>query len=538
MAKEMLPDGWERPKWDERTSFPSRVLGALRRGLVRQFASDLQDPAGAQLRALSRVLDSARDTAFGRAYGLAKVRKVEDYRRAVPVQSFMEHQPWLEQVWRGETSVLSRHRVTGFVKSSGTTGAPKRLPVNEVWSTEIADAQFLWLLAMLAEQPEVSGGFALATVGKYPEAHSPAGIPIGANTGRMAMEQPFLVKSRYVVPREVWAIEDPDVRTYVALRIALARDIRTWTTANPSTLLAWSRAMLRWREDLSADLVDGTLTHGPAAMLDAGLRRRLWGWAFRKTPPTDFRPGAFWRLAAVNCWKGGFAPYFVERLPAALGFSGPIREVGITASEGYFAIPLHSSWWGGVAWGGGHFLEFVPEEGGEPCLLSELQIGARYRLVISTTAGLYRYDLEDVVKVVGWYSNTPLLTFCGKTQDTLSVVGEKVTVAQLASVMATFGALGGFSVGVGLAERPWYELWVEGDVDPVLFDQRLSDINAEYADRRATDRLGLPTVRRVPEGTWAQWRNRRLLEGVAEGQLKEPIFRRGSGPHPGVLPEG
>jgi len=241
----------------------------------------------------------------------------------------------------------------------------------------------------------------------------------------------------------------------------------------------------------------------------------------------------FWKLGAVNCWKGGFAPYFLDRLPEALGGVCRVREVGITASEGYFAVPLHSSWTGGVAWTRGHFLEFIPEEGGDALGVEEVTTGGRYRLVISTTAGLYRYDMEDVVEVVGWMGRTPLLTFVGKTRDTLSVVGEKVTTAQLSMILRQFPSVQGFSVGPILANRPWYELWVEGEVDPLRFDQALQTVNAEYADRRATDRMGVPTVRVLPPGTWADWRRARLAAGVAEGQLKEPIIRRGDGSDPG-----
>lgn len=526
-----VPDGWEIPVLDDRGSGPYRLLHALQRSLVRRFLRSVLEPEQAQVRALRRVLDAARGTRFARQHGLASVRSFAEYRAAVPVLSFDDHAPGLRREAAGQARSMVRHRVRSFVKTSGTTGEPKLLPVTGPWARAVSEAQALWVLAMVREQEEVTRGRALTTVGEAVEGHTSGGVPFGSNTGRMQAAQPWLVRRRYAVPGGVFSLDDVDLRHYVLLRLSLAWPVTTWTTANPSTVLALARAVERWREPLLADLADGTLHRGPAASLDPRQRRRWLRGVPRRALPDGFRLGTAWPLAAINCWKGGAAPFFLERLPRALGASPTVRDPGLSASEGYFGIPLHSTWSGGVAWTGGHLLELLPEGGGEPVLPHQAQLGREYRLVVSTTAGLYRYDLNDVVRVDGRYGRAPVLTFLRKGLDVLSVTGEKVTADQVGeAARRVLGDVAGFSVGVRMGERPTYVLCVEGQqVDGVAaaFDRALATLNPEYAGKRATDRLAPAQVVWLRAGTFRAQRREALARGAAEGQVKDAILLHG-----------
>jgi hypothetical protein len=535
-AQATLPDGWLAPVEPGRRGPSGRALRWLSRRALASFDEACRDPIAAQRRALARVLDSAVGTAFARDHGLGAGLELEGYRRAVPIRTGEAFAPWLERAARGETLALTRHPIASFVQTSGTAAARRLLPVTAPWAAEVGRAQAVWLAAMLDEQPElaVPGGRALASVGRRVEGVTIGGLPFGSNTGRMRAAQPWWVRIRYAAPAWIAELPDPELRTYVALRLALAVDVRSWTTASPSTVLAACRAMARHREALEADLVDGTLARGPAAGLAPADRRRLRPWVWRRRRlPADWRPAAFWpNLAAVNCWKGGQAAFFVERLPAALGATVPVREVGISASEGHLAVPLHSSWDGGVLCADGHLVELLPEGGGPPVLAHEVEVGGTYRVVLSTTAGLYRYDLGDLVRVVGRWRRAPLLTFVARVGQTSSMTGEKLTGEQV--VQAARAAVGPGAVGFALAalagDPACYALALEGAATADLasladrFDRELASRNVEYASKRATDRLGPVSAVALPTGAFDRWRAQRAADGVAEGQVKEPIF--------------
>lgn len=527
-----LPPGWQSPCLAGRGALSWRALRAVRGGALTRFLADLSSPERAQQQALERVLDSARGTRFAREHGLDSVRDLDGYRAAVPIRPPEHLEPWLRAQAAGEPDALTRHRVRSFVQTSGTTGSPRQLPVTEPWARCIAQAQAAWVLAMVAEQPGLlaPGARALASVGRAVEGTTSGGVPFGSNTGRMRAAQAWWVRLAYAVPAMVAELEGHELRTYVSLRLALAVDVRSWTTANPSTVLGVCRAMERHREALAADLVDSTLCRGPARALDRATRRRLRPWIWRRRRlPTDWRPASFWpNLLCVNCWKGGQAGFYLDRLPQALGADPPVREVGISASEGHLAVPLHSSWCGGVAAVGGHLIELVPELGGPPCLPHQVERGGVYRVVLSTTAGLYRYDLGDLVSVEGWFRRAPCLRFLRRAGQVRSMTGEKLTGEQVVQVARA--ALGsgvvGFIMCPILGDPGHYVLAFEGPVAPpaLAVDRALRHVNIEYDSKRTSERLAPVRVVALRPGTFDAWRRRRAAQGAAEGQIKEPIF--------------
>lgn len=512
-----------------------RLLRAGKRSLVERFLASVDDPEAAQQQQLSRIIANMQDTAFGKEHDLGRVKRLADLRHAAPVRTHAELLPWFERVAHGEGRVLTAEKVQILLETSGTTGTPKHLPCTRSWAAGVADAQAIWVLKMVRDHPEIRHGQALTVVSPQVHTHSPGGLPIGSNTGRMHAAQPWWVRRRYPVPDAVYALRPSELKWYTLLRFALQADISSITTANPSTVLLMSRLLQRWRLPLSRDLEAGTLRHGPAAMLDRWERFKLERRLRRCAPPADFRPGLAWPLRLVNCWKGGPAGYFVERLPNALGADIPIREVGITASEGYFAIPLGDDWPGGVMWSLGHVLEFVGDDG-EPRFGWQLEVGEHVRLVITTEAGLFRYDLADTLEVVGRVGRSPVLRFVGKSGRWLNATGEKVTGAQVSRAVATVAAshqledLVGFSARIRWGEVPVFELAVEGcDRDRIApfaaaFDRALRAENLEYDAKRESARLGDVLATPLPDGTLRRWRDARVAAGAPEGQVKDPVL--------------
>ena len=504
-----------------------RLLRFVLRDLVSRFVEDLGNPKAATERQLSALLAGGRDAAFLRDHKASKIQTLSDYRDAVPVRTHAELKPWLDRVAMGESSVLVSEPTDMLLETSGTTGQPKHLPVTRTWAEHVQQAQRLWTLAMVRDHPALSGGGALTMVSPAVHALSPGGIPIGSNTGRIRAAQPAWLRRRFVVPDEVMEISDPIARQYAVLRFGLGADVRSITTANPSLLLLLFRRLQEWREPLSADLHDGTLRHGAAVGLEPDLRQKLERRLRRESPPSDWSPTTIWNLSTVNCWTGGPAEYFAQRLQAQLG-TVPVREVGISASEGSFAFPLGHSSRGSVLWTGGHVMEFIDSEG-RLHWPWELDEGDRVRLVVSTAAGLFRYDMEDELEVVGHCLETPLVRFVGKSGRYLNTVGERVTEGQVSSAMAAVdGELVGFTVHPELGDIPSYVIAFEGKVCSSSlveqFDQALQSINVEYAGKRVSGRLGLPRILHLESGHYARYRLRRMSEGAPEGQLKDPIL--------------
>lgn len=491
---------------------PYRLLRAFGGAPAAAFDAGLNDPEAAQRRRLSAVLAETAGSAFGQDHGLVRVDSPEALRAAVPVRTHAEFLPWLDRVEAGEKGVLSTAPVLQLVQTTGTTGRPKRLPVTRTWSDSVAAAQRLWVLGLLRDDEALAGGSALSIVSAAVAGHTAGGVPYGSNTGRMFLEQPFWVRWRAPVPWAAYLLDDPETRQYAILRHALAADVRSWTAANPSSILLYTRRLSQWWEELVGDLADGTLRRTGQRGL---ARRRLAG-----------PPAWPWALRRVNVWRGGPAAFFAARVPAALGADVPLREAGLSASEGYFGVPVDDG--DPVAWLHGHLLEFIDERGGAHWAW-ELEEGRTYRLVVSTEAGLLRYDMGDLVRVTGFAGRTPRLVFVGRAAAELSAVGERVTEAQLLAAAARVcPAASHVSACIHWAEVPHLRLALglpEGAPAPseAALDAALAAENVEYADRREGGRYAPLTCLPLPEGTWDRWRDERVAAGAPEAQLKEPV---------------
>jgi hypothetical protein len=154
----------------------------------------------------------------------------------------------------------------------------------------------------------------------------------------------------------------------------------------------------------------------------------------------------------------------------------------------------------------------------------------------TTSAGLYRYDINDLVRVVDVYRDTPVIQFVRKGGGVSSITGEKLTESQVTT--ALLEALERepldvehFTACVQLGEPPAYALYVEGAAQAspdqlrrfaANVDRALCANNAEYEGKRASQRLGAPILKRVAPGSYQALRQKRVMEGASEAQVKIP----------------
>src|SRR5262249_49343993 len=91
-------------------------------------------------------------------------------------------------------------------------------------------------------------------------------------------------------------------------------------------------------------------------------------------------------------------------------------------------------------------------------LADERDRGGRYRVVLPTAGGLYRYQLRDEVEVVGFHHQCPLLRFAGKYDGTSDLVGEKLAEPHVRAVLdrllAARGSQPCFALLVPILARP------------------------------------------------------------------------------------
>ncbi len=548
---------------------------ALRKKLAA-FDRALLNPHDAQMQRLRMILALGAGTAFGEEHGFCGIATAEEFRRRVPVRPYAEFAPWIERMKNGERNVLTPEQPDMFGVTSGSSAAPKFIPQTRAFTREHHLAHLIWIFNMLRDHPG-SVGRTFSMISPAEDGRTPGGIPYGSSSGKQYRDQNIPVRMMHAVPYEVFLAKNCHAKYHAALVYALAADLRTVNSVNPSTLVLLGHLLNEQATELLEDLGRGTLDHAPGLSAE---EKKLYARKLRPRPERRRRlleiyqsegcllPRHAWpEIRVVNTWQGGNAPFYLPGVRELWG-DVPQRCLGLRATEGMFNIPLADDTPSGPLAVCSHFLEFSegeepPQPFGRTLLAHELEVGKRYRLIITTSGGLYRYDLADIVEVTGRRGATPEVAFLHKAGGVLSLTGEKVCEDQLVATMATLAKqtrpLSGFTVTVELSQTPRYVLAVELAPDtearialpnPMqaaaphtldllrqmgrIFDRELGRLNIEYAAKRESGRLAAPSVLLLAPETYREHRLRQVAEGRPDGQIKPPHILKPVGP--GTVP--
>jgi hypothetical protein len=478
---------------------------------------------------------------FGRYYGFANIRTYADFTRQVPIMRYEVLAPYVDRVKAGDVHAMfgPGQKVLMFAKTSGTTDQPKYVPVTGAFLEEYRRGWNAFGVKVIRDHPGCFLRPIVQVASPMDEEHTPSGVPCGAITGLIAATQNRLVRRYYVVPPEVAYVPDADARYYCVVRFAVTCDPAFFIAASPATQLRLARTLDSRAAALVRDVHDGAIAADLNIPQD--IRRKL---STRVSPDPHtaqwledivqrtgrLLPRDVWRLGFLANWTGGTMGLYLRDFSEYFGET-PVRDVGLIASEGRMSIPIEDGTPSGLLNVPDNFYEFIPagEYGQQDATVlraHELEVGAEYFILLTTSAGFYRYDIGDRVRVTGHCGETPLIEFLHKGVHASSLTGEKLTEQQAVLAFAALGAeLAGaarhFVLAPQWGETPFYRLHIEdGELPPAALDQfacaydkRLQAINIEYASKRSSGRLGPIELNVVPAGFLIE-RDR----GIAERQ--------------------
>ena len=142
------------------------------------------------------------------------------------------------------------------------------------------------------------------------------------------------------------------------------------------------------------------------------------------------------KLSLVSCWADSDSYEIFIKLKEKLNFDRKNMDLkfqgkGLMSTECIVSFPLENVKNGSVAAYNSFFYEFIQVSDDElenrsPKLLDELELGERYCVVVTTNAGLYRYNTNDIVEVTGFYHKIPIVKFVGRINNFSDIVGEKL----------------------------------------------------------------------------------------------------------------
>ena len=359
--------------------------------LYTEHAGELQ--AGV----LKRLVRMAANTEWGKKYDYASIRTYEDFKKRLPIQTYEEIKPYVARLRAGEQNLLWPSEIRWFAKSSGTTNdKSKFLPVSK---ESLQDTHYQ------------GGKDAVAIyLGINPESRffSGKGLILGGS------HSPNL-NSNHSLVGDLSAILIQNVHPLVNYIRVPSKEIALMSEFEPKM------------EAIANSTIHANVTNlsGVPSWMLVLVKHIL-----EKTGKQSLEE--VWPNLEVFFHGGvAFTPYR-EQYRQVIKSSKMHYVETYNASEGYFGTqndPNDPAMLLMIDYG--VFYEFIPledvgKENPRIYCLEEVELNKNYAMVISTSAGLWRYMIGDTVKFT---NNRPYkFVITGRTKHFINAFGEELIV--------------------------------------------------------------------------------------------------------------
>ncbi|KAM6951250.1 GH3 domain-containing protein isoform 1-T2 [Aplochiton taeniatus] len=422
-----------------------KVVGWLGKRQRRKLEGDTINVRQVQEETLLKRLRKNANTWYGKQYDFTSVKDSEAFRSKHPITTYEHYRELIQRIAVGEEQVIIAEKPLILAMTSGTSGSSAMLLSTKDTNTEFfLQGVAVCLEAMRLAFPATESLQRTTKLFYSPTfRQSEAGIPIGPNSSTPASSRHML--NLYTTPAPAFEVPSEKDTVYLHLLFALKDPTVGTLESNFASTVFYGFTALqdRWQE-LVEDIELGRIS--AALNLEPGVRARLE--ALMRPDPE--------RAAQLHaCFQDGFLG-IAKRLWPQLNLvlavdSGSNQIYGEMLREHYCeGVPFYSPFYAATEGLIGvnlwplesprryllcprsMFCEFLSEasldeEQPNTLLMNEVQEGSNYELVITNASGLFRYRLGDIVKVVGFHNQCPVVEFQYRRGQMLSVRGEKVS---------------------------------------------------------------------------------------------------------------
>jgi len=535
---------------------PNFLLGMAGGIQYLKLKSVSKNPRKASEKTLRGILEYAKDTVYGKEHHFEEILKAKDdkelyslYQKYVPAQEYESLRPYVERHKNGETDVLFPDKPIMYATTSGTTKEPKWVPITKEYLNSVYGKMTkVWLFNFIKNRPNVFTGKIVSIVGKVIEGYAPDGTVYGSVSGVTQRDCPKFVKKLYASPADIFSIADYNARYYAIMRMGIERNVTLIVTANPSTIVEMQNNVNDYYDQYVDDIEKGTISE--KLNISPEIRAALMPY-FKPNPEraAELRalkekygrvlPKHYWpNLQILNTWKCGNTRVYLDKFKDSFPEHMLHQEFGYFSSECRFGLVLDDTN-NTVLFPHFHYYEFVEEheiESENPHFLQlhELEEGKRYCPFVTTYAGLYRYNMNDLVEVGPKFENTPTVHMIQKVNGIVTMTGEKLHERQFIEAVRTaekeLKMPIRFFVGFADLDISAYHFYYEFEnldttqQEAELFtkkvDEVLQQVNIEYKAKRESFRVKDPVTHRLQKDSFETFKAQCIAEGARDGQFK------------------
>ena len=458
----------------------------------------IRNPLLAQQKTFDFLIQKAKSTDFGREHGFNKIKDYKDFQASVPIRDYEGHRVYVDKMLEGATSVLWPGKPLYYAKTSGTTSGVKYIPLTkDSMPTHITAARDA-LLNYIYETGKTNfvNGKQIFLQGS-PTLKSKNRNVIGRLSGIVAHYVPKYLQKNRMPSWETNCIEDWETKVDAIVRETLTENM---------SLIA---GIPSWVQMYFEKLIEQT------------------GIPVGNTFP-DF---SLFVYGGVN-----YEPYrpLFEKL---VGRKLDSIEL-FPASEGFFAYQDQQNDKGLLLLLNNQiFYEFIKadefgEQNQKRHTLGEVELNVNYVLILSTSAGLWAYNIGDTVCFVSLKPYRLIVT--GRIKHFISafgehVIGKEVETAMQQACQESDVQVKEFTVAPKIDPEeglPYHEWFIEFENPPQdtenlaqKLDQSMQEQNVYYEDLLKGSVLRTLVITTVADGGFQQYMK---SIGKLGGQNKVP----------------
>lgn len=383
-----------------------------------------------------------------------KERILKEFQRNLPIINYDDMVNFIEMEKNGEKNILLSDKIELFELTSGSSSSTKYIPYTKNFLKNYMSAIYTWLYDLYKNNKFLYAGTVYWSISpllkreKFTKGHIRVGIE--DDTSYFNKISAYILNIIFTVPKEIKNIENmEDFYLLTALFLLLSKNLVMVSIWSPSFLLVLIEFIEENKEKILSILEKKELDY--FIFKDKKLKneryfysikkkyRKLWKYERVKelkeillTYKKDINFSEVWKkLKLISCWADGSSNYYFLKLKEKMK-NVNFQAKGLMSTECIVSFPISKIENGSIVAYKSFFYEFLELTGEKEIkksnikLLHEVEIGKKYLLIVTTNAGLYRYNTNDIVEIVEFYQNIAVIKFIGRNNKYSDIMGEKL----------------------------------------------------------------------------------------------------------------
>lgn len=419
-------------------------------------------PVETQQKVFENLISEAKNTAFGKDHNFSNINSYKEFQSNVPIRDYEELKPYVERVVAGEEDILWKGKPIYFAKTSGTTSGAKYIPITkESMPTHVEAARnaILMYINETGNSKFVDGKMIFLQGSPILEEQN--GIKLGRLSGIVAHYVPKYLQKNRMPSLETNCIDDWETKVEAIVDETINEDMSI-ISGIPSWVQMYFEKLIEKSGKNVGDL---------------------------------FKNFNLFIFGGVN-----YEPYRAK-FENLIGRKVDSIEL-YPASEGFFAFQDKQNERGMLLQlNSGIFYEFIEAEqffdkSPKRLTIADVKLGVNYVIIISTTAGLWAYNIGDTVEFTSLKPYRVIVS--GRIKHFISafgehVIGKEVEQALKEATQNTSISVNEFTVAPQINPEeeglPYHEWFIEFENEPesledfiAALEESLKQQNSYYLD--------------------------------------------------------